>query len=393
MSAELFRRAQKLFPRGVNSPVRFYEPYPIYIKSGRGSKITDVDGKEYVDYVLAYGPLILGHSNPKVVEKVKEKVGEGTIYGAPTEAEVEFGELVKNASGIDRMRIVNSGTEATMHAIRLAMHATRRKKILKINGGYHGTHPFNFPSDSVDTVDFNSSENVRAKLATREFACLIVEPVMGNIGVIPPEDGFLEEISQYSEDSGSCLIMDEVITGFRTGFFPYYRRKKVVPDLVTFGKIVGGGLPLALFGGKEELMKKVRPEGDFQQAGTYSANPISVTAGLETLKILSKTDYGKLKELTGIAVKELSSTDLTVNFETGMLSIFFSDKPVRNARDAQNTRKDLYPELFRRALQNGIFLPPSFDETIFLSFSHGRDEVAAGFAFLAEEGKRLWKGS
>jgi glutamate-1-semialdehyde 2,1-aminomutase len=393
MSDELFRRAQKLFPKGVNSPVRFYEPYPIYIKSGRGSRIMDVDGREYVDYVLAYGPLILGHSNPKVIEKVKEKMDDGTIYGSPTEVEIEFGEIVKTASGIDKMRIVNSGTEATMHAIRLAMYSTGRKKILKIKGGYHGTHPFNFPSDSVETVDFNSSEQARAKLATREFAGLIVEPVMGNTGVIPPEEGFLEEIAQYSEDSGSCLIMDEVITGFRTGFFPYYRRKNVEPDLVTFGKIVGGGLPLALYGGKEELMKKVRPEGDFQQAGTYSANPISVTAGLETLKILSKIDYGKLKELTEIAVKELSSTDLTVNSETGMLSIFFSDKPVRNSNDALNSRKDLYPGLFRRALQNGIYLPPSFDETIFLSFAHGRDEVAASFAFLAEEGERLWKGS
>ena len=377
----------------MNSPVRFYPPYPRFIKRGKGSRIWDVDEKEYVDFLLAYGPLILGHSPEAVVKKIKETVEMGTIYGAPTEQEVQFGELITKSSTLDKIRIVNSGTEATMHAIRLAKHYTKRKKILKINGGYHGTHPFNFPSNLVESVEFNSLQSVKEKLSGKEFGCLILEPVMGNIGVIPPETGFLEQVREMTEKTGTLMIVDEVITGFRTGFFPYYVSEKIEPDLATFAKIIGGGLPLAVYGGREEIMKEVRPQGTFPQAGTFSGNPLSVTAGLETLKILSNKDYASLKKLTDLAVKQLSESELTVNSQTGMLSIFFTREKIKNASEATKSRKELYFRLFEKALEAGIYLAPSFDETIFISFAHKEKEVKELFQFLGEEAKKLWKAS
>ena len=390
-SEVLFSRASKLFPKGVNSPVRYYPPYPVFIKKAKGSKIWDVDGKSYTDFLLAYGPLILGHSPERVVKKVKEALEDGTLFGAPTEKEVKFGELFLKGSRLDRIRIVNTGTEATMHAIRLALHFTKRKMILKIRGGYHGTHPYNFESERVESVEFNSIEAIKDKLSGREFACLIMEPVMGNIGVINPKEGYLEEIREVTEKTGTLLIADEVITGFRTGFHPYYATKRIEPDIATFAKIIGGGLPLGVYGGKEEIMREVRPSGNFPQAGTYSGNPVSVTAGLETMKILYSRDYSKLKRMTEDAVKCLSESGLTVNSETGMLSLFFSEREVTNASEAIKSRSDLYTEFFRAALGEGIYLAPSFDETIFISFVHGDKEVREKFHVLAEEARRIWK--
>jgi glutamate-1-semialdehyde 2,1-aminomutase len=363
------------------------------MRRGKGSRIWDVDDKEYVDFLLAYGPLILGHSPEKVVKKVTETIELGTLFGAPTEQEVQFGELLSRSSSLDMIRLVNTGTEATMHAIRLAKHFTNRKKVLKINGGYHGTHTFNFTSDLTESVEFNSIDAIEKKLSSKEFACLILEPVMGNIGVINPEPGYLEEVREVTEQTGTLMIVDEVITGYRTGFFPFYASKRLAPDLVTFAKIIGGGLPLAAYGGREEIMKEVRPSGTFPQAGTYSGNPVSVAAGLETLKILSEKNYSSLKDLTDVAVKLLSESGLTVNSQTGMLSVFFTGEPVRNASDAQRTRKELYFSLFERALKSGIYIAPSFDETIFISFAHNREEVEKAFQFISEEARKIWKGS
>ncbi|MGC8645134.1 MAG: aspartate aminotransferase family protein [Thermoplasmata archaeon] len=392
ISQELYERAAKIYPKGVNSPVRYYDPYPLFFKKGMGGEIEDVDGNRYKDFVLAYGPLILGHCHPEVIEKIKERVDSGSLLGAPTEEEVEFGEIFKKASGLEMMRVVNSGTEATMHAIRLALHHSGRRKVLKVRGGYHGTHPYNFPSELVQEVEFNDPEAARAMLSSRDFGALILEPVMGNSGVIPPSGGYLEELQEMSRRYGTPLILDEVITGFRVGFYPYYRTKGIEPDLATFGKIVGGGFPLAVYGGREELMREVRPEGIFPQAGTYSGNPVSVTAGLVTLKVLSRTDYGKLANLTRVAASELSRSGLSVNSVTGMLSIFFTDKGVKNHSDVLSTRKDLYFRLFKSALENGIYIPPSFDETVFLSFAHSENDVRESFSFLAEEGRKLWRG-
>ncbi|MEM0136655.1 MAG: aminotransferase class III-fold pyridoxal phosphate-dependent enzyme [Thermoplasmatales archaeon] len=372
--------------------MRFYPPYPLFIRKGKGSKIWDVDDNEYLDFLLAYGPLILGHSPDKVVRKVEETIQNGTLFGAPTEQEVRLGELLTNTAKLDKVRLVNSGTEATMHAVRLAIHHTGRKKILKVIGGYHGTHPFNFDSELVESIDFNSQDKAREKLKSKEFACFIVEPVMGNTGVVPPEPGFLETVREITEDTGTLMIFDEVITGYRTGFYPYYVLKKLEPDLATFGKIIGGGFPLAAFGGREDIMREVRPSGSFPQAGTFSGNPVSVTAGLETLKILSTKDYSHLKRLTDIAVGRLSESGLTVNSQTGMLSLFFSEESVVKASDAKKSRKDLYFHLFKSALEAGIYLAPSYDETIFISFEHTERDVKDAFEFLGEEAKRLWKG-
>ncbi|MGC8617839.1 MAG: aspartate aminotransferase family protein [Thermoplasmata archaeon] len=382
-----------MFPKGVNSPVRYYPPYPRFIKKGKGSLIWDVDDKAYIDFLLAYGPLILGHSPDRVVKRIAETVQNGTVFGAPTELEVKFGEVLTKSADLEKVRLVNSGTEATMHSIRLAMHHTGRKKVLKVRGGYHGTHPFNFDSDLVESVEFNSPDSVAEKLSTREYACFIVEPVMGNIGVIPPAEDFLAGVREITERTGTLLIFDEVITGYRTGFYPYYRKMKLEPDLATFAKIIGGGLPLAAFGGKEDIMGEVRPSGSFSQAGTFSGNPVSVAAGLETLEILSTKDYSHLEKLTDTAVRGLSESGLAVNSQTGMLSIFFTDGSVMRASDVLKSRKDLYFRFFERALDNGIFLAPSYDETIFISFEHGEKEVKEAFEFLGEEAKRLWKAA
>lgn len=355
--------------------------------------VWDADGNGYTDFLLAYGPLVLGHADERVVNRIKMTAESGSIFGAPTELEVKFGGLLKKSSGLDLVRLVNSGTEATMHAIRLAMHYTKRKKVLKIEGGYHGMHPFNFNSEKVESVEFNSAEAVRKKLRGRDFACLIVEPVMGNIGVIPPGEGYLEELREITTATGTLLIMDEVITGYRTGFLPYYISKRIEPDLATFAKIIGGGLSLAAFGGREDIMREVKPSGSFPQAGTYSGNPLAVSAGLETLTILSGNDYIHLKRLTGIAERILSESGLTVNSQTGMLSIFFSEEEVRKASDAMKTKKELNFQLFEKALDAGIFMAPSFGETIFISFAHIEQEVRESFTFLAQEAEKLWKQS
>lgn len=371
--------------------MRFYPPYPKYIKKGKGSRIWDVEGKEYTDFLLAYGPLILGHSHPDITKEVLKTVRAGSLFGAPIEAEVRFGEILKKSSGMERLRFVNTGTEATLQAIRLAMYYTKRKKILKIDGSYHGTHPFNFPSDLVEAVNFNSTAEITSKLKSREFAGIIIEPVLGNIGVIPPGEGYLEEVREISEKYGSLLIMDEVITGYRTGFLPYYKTKRIEPDLASFAKIVGGGYPLGLYGGREDILKNVKPEGQFPQAGTFSGNPVSVAAGLAALRVLSKKNYEALRNLTSSAVKILSESGLTVNSQTGMLSLFFTEKRVESASDARGTNKELYPEFFRAAMRRGIYLAPSYDESIFISFVHGERDVRESFASLAEVARGLWK--
>jgi glutamate-1-semialdehyde 2,1-aminomutase len=362
------------------------------MKSGKRSHIFDVDGREYTDYVLGYGPLILGHSDPAVARAVRLAVDEGMMFAAPTESELKLGRLiVKACRGLEMMRFVSTGTEATMHALRLSMHCTGRNKILKIQGGYHGTHTMNFPGETVDEVEFNSSGAAKKRLRTKEYAALIIEPVMGNAGLILPEPGYLADVRDYTESTGTLLICDEVITGFRTRFGPFCEGEGVVPDLYTFGKITGGGMPLASFGGKAELMKKIRPEGSFSQAGTYSAHPACVAAGLATLEILSKKDYGKLRHLTGLAAARLSESGLTVKSGTGMLSLFFTENGVSNYNDVKRIDHRLFLKLFHTALDAGIFIPPSQEETMFISFSHTAGEVSENFSKLSEEAAKIYR--
>ncbi len=362
------------------------------MKSGKRSHMLDVDGREYVDYVLGYGPLILGHSDPAVARAVRLAVDEGMMFAAPTENEIKLGRLiVKACRGMEMMRFVSTGTEATMHALRLSLHCTGRNKIMKIRGGYHGTHTMNFPGETVDEIEFNSSGAAKKRLSTKEYAALIIEPVMGNAGLILPEPGYLADIRDYTESTGTLLICDEVITGFRTRFGPFCEGEGIVPDLYTFGKIIGGGMPLASFGGKAELMRKIRPEGSFSQAGTYSAHPASVAAGLATLEILSRKDYGKLRHLTGLAAARLSESGLTVKSGTGMVSLFFTENDVNNYNGVKCIDHRLFFRLFRMALDAGIFIPPSQEETMFISFSHTAMEVSENFSMLSEEAAKIYR--
>ncbi len=391
-SGILFRRAEKLFPGGVNSPVRYYPPYPRFIASGKGTRIRDVDGREYTDYVLGFGPLILGHSDPGVARSVRSAVSGGMMFAAPAENELRLALKIKGACrGIDMMRFVSSGTEATMHALRLCMFCTGRKKVLKISGGYHGTHTLNFAGETVDEVPFNSSARIRAKLLTREYAAVIVEPIMGNAGLILPAPGYLPDIRDYCNASGTLMICDEVITGFRTRFGPYCESEGVVPDLYTFGKIVGGGMPLAVFGGRAELMDKLKPSGSFSQAGTYSAHPACVGAGLATLEILERKDYGRLRRMTERAASLLAASGLTVKWHTGMVSLFFTESDVRDYGNVQRIDHGLFLKLFAKALDAGVFIPASQEETMFISFRHTARQVSEHFAMLSEEATRIYR--
>ena len=391
-SNKLYLRAARLFPGGVNSPVRFYPPFPRFMKDGKGSHIRDVDGREYTDYVLGFGPLILGHSDAAVVRSVTSAVEGGMMFAAPAENELKLAMLIKGACcGMEMMRFVSTGTEATMHALRLSTFCTGRKKILKILGGYHGTHMMNFAGETVDEVPFNSAEEVRKKLITKEYAAVIVEPMMGNAGLIPPSPGYLAGVRDYADSTGTLMICDEVITGFRTRFGPYCEDEGVVPDFYTFGKIIGGGMPLAAFGGRAELMSRIKPSGSFSQAGTYSAHPACVAAGLTTLEILRKKDYGKLRRLTELAASRLSESGLTVKSGTGMVSLFFTENDVHDYGDVQRIDHTLFLKLFAAALDAGIFIPASQEETMFISFRHTFRDVSDNFSLLSEEASGIFR--
>lgn len=384
-SGRAFRRASHVFPGGVNSPVRFYPPYPAYISGGRGSMVMDVDGNAYTDYVLGYGPLILGHSEPAVIAAISRAVRRGLMYGAPSEEEVELGELIQKASpAVEMLRLVPSGSEATMHALRLSQFHTNRKRILKVKGGYHGTNTLAIKSPLVREVEFNSLEQARRELEKRIYAAFILEPALGNCGLVPPDREYLAGVRELTERTGTLLVADEVITGFRTCFGTFSESAGIVPDMVTMGKIVGGGMPLALYGGRSDVMKQVSPGGKFPQAGTYAAHPVSVAAGLETLRKLQKSDYSYLNELTETAVSRLKLPGISVNSYPGMLSIFFTDKKVTNGTTALGVDGGRFMQFFRSCLEKGIFVPPSQQEVMFLSFAHRRSEVAEQFGIMAE---------
>ncbi len=389
-SEKLFKKAIKIFPGGVNSPVRFYQPYPRFIKYGKGQRIWDVDGNAYTDYVLAYGPLILGHGNKTIAKAIAKRSEEGTMFGAPTEEELKLGEIIARNANLDMLRFVNSGGEATYHALRLSRFVTKRKKILKVKGGYHGTHDFNYPGEFVKEIDFNDSQALKDELSSREYAAFIIEPIMGNVGVILPEQGYLQDVREYTEKFGTLYISDEVITGFRTKFGIY--SDKYEPDLVTLGKIIGGGAPLAAYGGREEFMKNVRPAGEFRQAGTYAGNPLSVSAGLAAMKILQKKDYGKLNYLSNVAAGILEKSGVTVNMATGMLSMHFSDDKIRNYSQI-DTRlyNDIWAKLFPYSLSSGIFIAPSPEETMFISFSHTLKDITRDMELISRRVEEIWK--
>ena len=401
-SEKLFRESLNIFPGGVNSPVRYYKPYPIFIKKGKGSRIYDVDDKSYIDYCLAYGPLILGHSDKDIKKEIKKQLENGWIYGAPTELEIIYGNMLKGATGMEMMRFTSSGTEATMHAIRLARAYTKRNKILKLYGGFHGSHDSVLISPGSGEIGIPSSPGIPKEVAEntlvanyndikgikevfskegKNIATVIVEPVLGNVGVIIPEKNFLNELKNITEKYKSLLIFDEVITGFRFHYGTASKYFDISPDITILGKIVGGGLPLAVFGGKEEIMKNIAPSGKVYQAGTYSGNPLSIAAGIATLKKLKNLDYKELEKKLNILIKYIGDAShdkkikISFNGIVSMFQIFFTTNKVKDYPSALTSDANKYYQFFQKLLKKGIYIPPSQYETLFLSFSHTNKEI------------------
>ncbi len=409
-SHELFTRAQALLPGGVNSPVRAFRGVggePIFFKSGEGAWMTDVDGNKYVDYVGSWGPLILGHSHPAVVEAVISAARTGTSYGAPHAGEVELAEQIcKTVPSVEKVRLVNSGTEATAAAIRLARGATGRDTILKFEGCYHGAaDSFLVKAGSgVETLGLPDSPGVPAALAqltlTAPFndlaaveavfakdgariAAVILEPVVGNMGVLIPRAGFLQGVQALCKKHGALFVLDEVMTGFRLAKGGAQELLGLAPDLTTLGKVIGGGLPVGAYGGRRELMAKIAPEGPIYQAGTLSGNPLAVAAGSACLRELAKPGvYAKLEEagrkLTDglVAEAKAAGVPVTLNRVGSMFTLFFTPEPVFDYASAKKADTQRFGKFFHALLQRGVYLPPSQFEAAFLSLAHGEAELA-----------------
>ncbi len=408
-SKKLFEEAKKHIPGGVNSPVRAFRSVggePLFIKRARGSKVYDADNKAYIDYVLSWGPAILGHAHPKVSAALKKAVADGTSFGAPTELEITLAKMVKKAvPSIEMVRMVSSGTEATMSAIRAARGFTGRDKILKFDGCYHGhgdsllvkagsgVATFGLPdSPGVPadlakltlTVAYNDLAAVK-EMAVREgqrIACIIVEPVAGNMGCVPPEPGFLEGLRQICDQYGIVLIFDEVMTGFRVAYGGAQQLYKIKPDLTCLGKVIGGGLPVGAFGGKQEIMEKLAPIGPIYQAGTLSGNPLAMTAGIETLKLLSKPGAYKTLEKSASdlekglrAAAEEAGVPVTFNRVGSMFTGFFTERKVKDFASAKTSDTTRFGKYFLSMLKNGVNLAPSQFEAAFMSLAHTRADI------------------
>jgi glutamate-1-semialdehyde 2,1-aminomutase len=407
-SKEAFKEASKVMPGGVNSPVRAFKSVgmdPIFMEKGKGSKIYDIDQNEYIDYVLSYGPLILGHADEQVVDRLKEVTELGTSFGAPSQYETKLAELViERVPSIEIVRMVNSGTEATMSALRLARGYTGRNKILKFEGCYHGHGdsllikagsgvatlglpdspgvPEGIAKNTI-TVPYNDLESLR--YAFQEFgddiAGVIIEPVAGNMGVVPPQQGYLEEIRKITEDNGTLLIFDEVMTGFRVGYNCAQGYYNVTPDLTCLGKVIGGGLPVGAYGGKKEIMERIAPSGPIYQAGTLSGNPLAMTAGYETLSQLtpeSYQDFERKAERLGEGLSKAAAKyniPHTVNRAGSMVGFFFTNEDVINFETASSSNLEHFTNYFKEMLAQGISLPPSQFEGMFLSTAHTEHDI------------------
>jgi glutamate-1-semialdehyde 2,1-aminomutase len=407
-SVEAFKEAQNLMPGGVNSPVRAFKSVdmdPIFMERGKGSKIYDIDGNEYIDYVLSWGPLILGHTNDRVVEGIKKVAELGTSYGAPTLMENELAKLViERVPSIEIVRMVSSGTEATMSALRLARGYTGRNKILKFEGCYHGhgdsllikagsgVATLGLPDSpgvtegvakNTITVAYNDLGGV--KYAFEQFgddiACIIVEPVAGNMGLVPPLPGFLEGLREITSENGALLIFDEVMTGFRVGYNCAQGYFNITPDITCLGKVIGGGLPVGAYGGKAEIMRQIAPAGPIYQAGTLSGNPLAMTAGYETLSQLTPEHYEEFKRLGDLLEKGITAAakkyDIPVTFNRAgsMIGFFFTNEPVINYETAKTSNLDYFAAYYREMAEQGVFLPPSQFEGLFLSIAHTDEDI------------------
>ena len=407
-SEELYKKALKLFPGGVNSPVRAFSPYPFFSRNARGSKLISVDDREYIDYCMSYGTLLFGHAYPPITNTIRKSAKDGVIFGTPSEKEIELAELITDSVPLEMVRFVNSGTEATMHSIRLARGFTNRKKIVKFEGGYHGSHDvvlvkagsgaatFGVPDSLGVTKDvagdtivlpYNNSETIERVIEDKhyEIAAVIVEPIMGNAGLVIPKDGFLQSLRRVTKQYGIILIFDEVITGFRLGLGGAQEYFGVRADLVTYGKVIGGGLPFAVFGGNKEIMEMLAPKGRVYEAGTYCGNPLCVSTAITVISELRKKHIGVYSKINRNC-KNLSRAlndiirDRNVNAKVysiaSMFQIFFTKNSIVDYRSVLTSDMLSFHSYFAGILSAGVFVPPSQFETCFLSTAHTEDDIA-----------------
>ncbi|NPA12354.1 MAG: glutamate-1-semialdehyde 2,1-aminomutase, partial [Aquificae bacterium] len=419
----LFKEAQKYLVGGVNSPVRAFKSIgttPLFIQKGKGSKVWDVDGNQYIDYVLSWGPLILGHANDQIINAIKEVSNYGTSFGAPTELEVEMAKAVVDAvPSVEMVRFVNSGTEATMSAIRLARGYTGKKKIIKFEGCYHGHGDALLVSagSGVATLGIPGTPGIPEELAKLtivlpyndieaveeafrkhgdDIACVIIEPVAGNMGVVAPPLEYHQRLREITEEYGALLIWDEVMTGFRLALGGAQELYGIQPDLTTMGKVIGAGLPVGAYGGKREIMSYVAPEGPVYQAGTLSGNPLAMAAGLRQLQILKeKNPYPQLDE-KGKKLQEgmeylinKYGIKATVNRVGSMITMFFTDKPVKNFQDAKSSDLNIFNKFFLSLLEKGVYIAPSQFEASFLSTAHSDGDIDETLNKIEEAFKEL----
>jgi glutamate-1-semialdehyde 2,1-aminomutase len=408
---ELFEQAKRYIPGGVDSPVRAFGAVggtPLFLESGKGCRIRDAEGREYIDYVGSWGPLIVGHSHPRVVAALRDQAERGTSFGTPCELETELARRIcERVPSCEKVRFVSSGTEATMSAIRMARGSTGRDRIVKVEGCYHGhvdsllvqagsgVMTLGIPGSPgipealaslTAVVPFNDLDAVRGVLQEHpgEIACMIVEPVAGNMGVVPPAEGYLEGLRELSAEHGVVLIFDEVMTGFRVGPGGAQERFGVRPDLSCFGKVIGGGLPVGAYGGRADLMDQVAPTGPVYQAGTLSGNPLAMRAGIETLDILGESGaYDRLESASAaleagmVEAATAAGAGVTVNRVGSMMTAFFNPDPVRDFSGASRCDTERYGRYFHAMLERGIYLAPSQFEAAFVSLAHGEAEIRA----------------
>lgn len=413
-SQQLFKEAVELIPGGVNSPVRAFKAvgdFPVFIEKGEGSKLYDVDGNEFVDYICSWGPLLLGHQPASVTAAVQDALLKGSTFGAPTALEVEIANIIVDAvPSVEMVRMVNSGTEATMSAIRLARGYTKRNKLVKFEGCYHGhadhllikagsgALTFGVPSspgvpESIAsetlTATYNNLDSVKNLFEQYpdQIAAVIVEPIAGNMGLVPPTEGFLEGLREVTKEHGALLIFDEVISGFRASYGGAQKVFNVMPDLTCLGKIIGGGLPVGAYGGRKEIMEHVAPVGPVYQAGTLSGNPVAMAAGIAALTELAKPGVyemveSKAKKLAdGLrAAAEKAGVKVAVNHSASLLTVFFTEQPVDNYAAAMSSDTAKFKVFFQSMLNQGIYLPPSQFECWFVSLAHSDEDLAKTLA-------------
>ena len=425
-SKAYFKKAQEVIPGGVNSPVRACKSVgcdPLFVKKASGSKIIDVDDNEFIDFVCSWGPMILGHNYPKIVAAIEQALANGTSFGAPTPLEIELAEMVINAfPAMDKVRFVSSGTEATMSAVRLARGYTGKKVVVKFDGCYHG-HADSFlvqagsgvitlgipgspgvPDDIVKntiSIPYNDFGTLEKTLADEslEIACVIIEAVAGNMGVVPPAEGFLKKLRELTTLHNIVLIFDEVITGFRLALGGAQSRFGIAPDLTCLGKIIGGGLPVGAYGGKKEIMSQIAPEGPIYQAGTLSGNPLAMAAGVATLKALSEPGfYDRLETKAASYASELQKLadrylpgETTLNRVGSMMTTFFNKGLVVDFKSAMGSDTERYGQFYREMLMSGIWLAPSQFEAAFISDAHSQEDLAQALEITESSFKKIKK--